>query len=118
MSIKIMNENGSLIIDEQVIATIAGVSAMECYGIVGMASKSATEGFFELVKKEQLTKGIKVNVKENRVILDLHVIVQFGVKVSVVAENIISKVKYNVENFTGLEVEKVNIHVQGVRVQK
>ena len=118
MSVKIINENGSLIIDDQVIATIAGVSAMECYGIVGMASKNATEGFFELVKKEQLTRGIKVNVKENKVILDLHVIVQFGVKVSVVAENIISKVKYNVENFTGLEVEKVNIYVQGVRVQK
>ncbi len=118
MSVKIINENGSLLIDDQVIATIAGVSAMECYGIVGMASKNATEGFFELVKKEQLTRGIKVNVKENKVILDLHVIVQFGVKVSVVAENIISKVKYNVENFTGLEVEKVNIYVQGVRVQK
>lgn len=118
MSVKIMNENGSLIIDDQVIATIAGVSAMECYGIVGMASKNATEGFFELVKKEQLTRGIKINVKENRVILDLHVVVQFGVKVSVVAENIISKVKYNVENFTGLEVEKVNIFIQGVRVQK
>lgn len=118
MSIKLLNESGSIIIDEQVIATIAGVSAMECYGLVGMASKSASEGFFELVKKEQLTKGIKVSAKENKIFLDIHVIIQFGVKISAVAENIISKVKYNVENFTGLEVQKVNIHVQGVRVQK
>lgn len=118
MSIKIENEYGNLLIDDHVISTIAGISAMECYGLVGMASKNATEEFFELVKKEQLSKGIKVQIKENKILIDLHVVVQFGVKISVVAQNIVSKVKYNVENYTGLEVEKVNIHIQGVRVLK
>lgn len=118
MSIQITSEFGSIIIDDQVIASIAGLAAMECYGIVGMASKNATEGFFELLRRDQLTKGIKVNSEEDKITIDLHIVLQFGVKISVVAENIISKVKYNVESLTGLEVNKVNIFVQGVRVQK
>ncbi|HBB29905.1 MAG TPA: Asp23/Gls24 family envelope stress response protein [Clostridiales bacterium] len=118
MSIQVTNEFGSVIIDDQVIASIAGLAAMECYGIVGMASKNATESFFELLKKDQLSKGIKVNSDEDKITIDLHIVLQFGVKISVVAENIISKVKYNVESLIGMEVNKVNIFVQGVRVQK
>lgn len=118
MSIKVVNESGIITIDDQLIATIAGIAAMECYGIVGMASKNATEGFFELLRKDQLTKGIKVTTIDDKINIDLYTVLQYGVKVSVVAENIISKVKYSVETFIGVDVEKVNIFVQGVRVQK
>jgi len=118
MSIKVVNESGIITIDDQLIATIAGIAAMECYGIVGMASKNATEGFFELLKKDQLTKGIKVTTIDDKINIDLYTVLQYGVKVSVVAENIISKVKYSVETFIGVDVEKVNIFVQGIRVQK
>lgn len=118
MSVNSINENGNISVDEQVIANIAGMAAMECYGIVGMASKSASEGFFELLKKEQLAKGVKVYVEDNKVIIDLFAILQYGVKISAVAENIISRVKYSVETFAGIDVEKVNIFVQGIRVQK
>jgi len=118
MSIKIVNESGFIRIDDQLIATIAGIAAMECYGIVGMASKNATEGFFELLKKDQLTKGIKATTIDDKINIDLYTVLQYGVKISVVAENIISNVKYNVETFLGIDVEKVNIFVQGVRVQK
>ena len=118
MPAKTNNEYGYVNIDDNVIATIAGLSAMECYGIVGMASKNATEGFFELLKWENLSKGVKVNTKGNEVQIDLYVILQYGVRISVVASNIIEKVKYNVENLTGLKVEKINVFVQGVKVQK
>ena len=118
MSIQTINEFGSIIIDDHVIASIAGMAAMECYGIVGMASKNATEGFFELLKMDQLTKGIRVNSEEDKINVDIFIVLQFGVKISVVAENIISKVKYSIESLTGIEVNKVNIFVQGVRVQK
>ena len=117
MSVKINSDNGIINIDEQVVATLAGLAAIECYGIVGMAAKSATEGFFELARKEHVTRGVKVTIKENKVVVDLFVIVQFGVRISTVAENIIAKVKYNLEKFTGLEVVSVNVHVQGVRIQ-
>ncbi len=118
MSVKIFNENGNIVIDDQAIATIAGLAAMECYGVVGMASRSATQGFFELLKKEQLTKGIKVSATEDKINIDVYIVLQYGVKISVVAENVISRIKYSVETFTGVDVEDVNIFVQGVRVQK
>mgnify|MGYP001035158072 FL=1 len=119
MSVKIINENGSIVIDDQALAALAGLAAMECYGVVGMASRNATQGFFELLKKENLTKGIKVtSTDEDKINIDLHIVLQYGVKISVVAENIISRIKYSVETFSGVSVEKVSIFVQGVRVQK
>lgn len=118
MSVKINNEFGDIIIDDLAIASIAGLAAMECYGVVGMASKSKTEGIFELLKKENLTKGIKTSIVEEKVNIDLYIVLQYGVKISVVADNIISGVKYSVETFSGLNVNNVNIFVQGVRVQK
>ena len=118
MSVKMFNENGSIVIDDQAIATIAGLAAMECYGVVGMASRNATQGFFELLKREQLTKGIKVSATEDKINIDLYIVLQYGVKISVVAENIISRIKYSVETFSGVSVDNVNIFVQGVRVQK
>jgi len=119
MASKFKNDYGTVSIDDSVLATIAGVSAMECYGIVGMASKNATEGFFELVKWENLSKGVKVYThEENEVTVDLHVILQYGVRITVVAANIIEKVKYNLENYTGLKVNKINVLVQGINVQK
>jgi len=112
------NEFGHIDIDDNVIATIAGLSAMESYGIVGMASKNATDGFFELLKRDHLSKGVKIHSEGNEIVIDLHVILQYGIKISVVAENIIEKVKFNVENLTGLKVKKVNVYVQGIRVEK
>ena len=111
-------EYGYINIDDDVIATIAGISAMESYGIVGMASKNATDGFFELLKWDNVSKGVKIYSEENEVSIDLHVILEYGVKISVVAENIIEKVKFNIENLTGLKVNKVNLYVQGIRVEK
>lgn len=109
---------GTIRIDDNVIATIAGISAMESYGIVGMASKNATDGLFELLKWDHLTKGIKVYSKDNLLTIDLHVILEYGVKISVVADNIIEKVKFNVEKLTGQKVHQINVFVQGIRVGK
>lgn len=118
MAGKVSNKYGSINIEDNVLATIAGLSAMECYGLVGMANKSATDGLVELLKRENLTKGVKITSDDNEVTIDLYIIVQFGTKISVVARNIIDKVKYNIENLTGMKVRKININVQGVRVQK
>jgi uncharacterized alkaline shock family protein YloU len=118
MSGRIQNEYGQIELENQTIATIAGNAAMECYGLVGMAYKSTTDGIFELLKRDQFTKGVKVDVEEDEAVIDLFVILQYGTKISVVANNIIDKVKYSVENMTGITVSKVNVHVQGVRTQK
>lgn len=118
MNIKVENEIGVIEINTDVISTIAGAAAIECYGLVGMASKSTTSGIVDLLKKENLSKGIKILVEEDGIIIDLYVIVQFGTKISVVANNIIEKVKYHVEKQTGVTVKSVNLNIEGVRVQK
>ncbi len=117
MTITITNEIGNVIITKDALTQIIGQSAVECYGLVGMASKSENNGLVRLLKGEQLSKGVKVKESDKGLIIDLYVIVEFETKISVVAENIISKVKYNVEKQTGLGVEKVNINIEGVRIQ-
>lgn len=107
---------GQIVIDTDVIATYAGSVAVECFGIVGMAAVSMKDGLVKLLKKESLTHGINLEIKDNRISLDFHVIVSYGVSISAVADNLIESVKYRVEEFTGMEVEKINIFVEGVRV--
>lgn len=118
MPAKLTNEYGDINIEDSVLSSIAGIAAMECYGLVGMASRGAADGLVELLKREHLSKGVRVQTEGENVIIDLFVIIQFGISISTVATNIIDKVKYAVEESTGLNVEKVNVNVQGVRVQK
>ncbi|MCI8704129.1 MAG: Asp23/Gls24 family envelope stress response protein [Anaerotignum sp.] len=116
MTAKLENELGVISIHYEVIARIAGYAAIDCYGIVGMAAKNVKDGLVQLLKLESLTKGIKMRVNANKVSLDLHIIVEYGTNISAIADNIISTVKYSVEEYAGLEVEDVNIFVDGVRV--
>lgn len=108
---------GSVMIDESVIAKYAGTTAIYCFGIVGMAAVSMTDGLVKLLKKESLSKGINVDISDdNSITIDFHVIVSYGVSISAVCENLVESVKYKVENFTGLSVKKINIFVEGVRI--
>lgn len=118
MSGIITNEIGNIYIDADVVAKIAGKAAMECYGLVGMASKNKSTGIVELLQTSNNGKGIKVEISESLLAIELFVIIQYGTKISVVADNIINRVKYYVENQTGLKVTSIDINVQGVRVQK
>lgn len=107
---------GIITIDPEVIAKYAGSVAVECFGIVGMAAVSMRDGLVKLLKKESLTHGIQVSISdENSISLEFHVIVAYGVSISAVTENLISNVKYKVEEFTGMPVEKINIFIEGVR---
>ena len=110
-------ELGIITIDPEVIAKYAGSVAVECFGIVGMAAVSMKDGLVKLLKKESLTKGIQVGISdENKITLNFHVIVAYGVSISAVTDNLISNVKYKVEEFTGMSVDKINIYIEGVRV--
>ncbi len=112
----IENENGSINYSVDVLANIVGISTMECYGVVGMASKNASDGFWELIKSENLSRGVKIVWKNDNLNIELYIIVEYGTKISVIANNIIQKIKYNVENYTGLKVSSITVNVQGVRV--
>lgn len=113
---RITNQMGDILINMDVIAKYAGTCAVECFGIVGMAAVSVKDGLVKLLKKESLTHGINVTLNENKLTIDFHVIVSYGVSISAVADNLISNVKYKVEEFTGITVEKINVYVEGVRV--
>ena len=111
------NENGNVGYSEEVLAKIIGLSTMECYGVVGMVSKSATEGFWELMRIENLSKGVKLELsEEDRLGIELFIMVEYGTKISVISNNVIQKVRYNVENYTGLKVSSITVNVQAVRV--
>ena len=118
MASGIMNTNlGNVQIDKEVIAKYAGSSAVECFGVVGMATVNVKDGFAKLLKRESLTHGVEVTVTEdNKITIDLHIIVSYGVSISAVTDNLISNVKYQVEEFAGLPVERISVYVEGVRV--
>lgn len=107
---------GKVLIDTDVIAIYAGSVAVECFGIVGMAAVNVKDGLVRLLKRDYLNHGINVYLKDNKIRLDFHVIVSYGVSISTVSDNLISTVKYQVEEFTGMKIEKINIFVEGVRV--
>jgi uncharacterized alkaline shock family protein YloU len=102
-------------ISEDVVSTIAGVAAMECFGVVGMSTRNLKEGITELLRKDNVHKGIDISILENKVTVTLFIVVAYGVKISEVAQNIQEKVKFSIENMTGMEVESVNVNVTGVR---
>ena len=107
---------GEVTINTDVIATYAGSVAVECFGIVGMAAVNMKDGLVKLLRKDSLKHGINVSLNDNKISLDFHVIVAYGVSIRAVSDNLIDNVKYKVEAFTCIEVESINIMVEGVRV--
>ena len=112
------DETGTIKIAPDVVATIAGVSASEIKGVAGMCSSFAG-GIAEILgAKKNAAKGIKVEIKEKSTTIDLFIIVEYGVRIPELAWEIQENVKNNVETMTGLTVEKVNIHIDGISFKK
>lgn len=118
MSIRINSSLGEVSVDNSVIASIAGSVASKCYGVVGMAAKSKTDGVIKLLKREGISKGVEVRVEENGIVIDLHIIVQYGVNINAICDSIVHNVQYQLEHNTGLKVTKVNVLVESVRVKE
>lgn len=119
MPIQLDNELGKVYISDEVVAGLAGSAALDCYGLVGMASrKQLKDGIAELLGRGNLGRGVEVRREQESLHIDLYVIVSYGTKISEVAHNIQSKVKYILNEVVGLRVDYVNIFVQGVRVSR
>ena len=117
MSIELKTKYGQIDISNEVIATVAGGAAIDCYGIIGMASKNQIkDGITEILRKESFTRGIIVRQENDEVHIDMYIIVSYGTKISEVAHNVQTKVKYTLNQTVGLAVDSVNIFVQGDRV--
>ncbi len=105
---------GQVIIDPKVVVSYASDVANSTPGIVGMATIDAKDGIVKLLKREAAFKGIKVVIENNKVTIDYHLMVKFGVNVLSVQQNLLDSVKYKIKEHTGLEVERVNMYIDGV----
>ena len=111
------NETGSIAVSTSVYTDIAGTAATNCFGVKGMAARSAIDGVYHLLRKESLSKGVRVEFHEDDTIsIDLHIMVDNGVNLSAVGAAIISRVRYEVAKYTGTQVRSVNIFVDSMVV--
>lgn len=118
MAAKFTTELGSVIIDDEVIAKAAGMAALECYGVVGMASINVKDGLVQLLLGDSLTKGIKVKTVDDQITIEFHIIVEYGTNISAIADNLISNVKYKVKDMLGLEAADISVYVEGIRTEQ
>jgi uncharacterized alkaline shock family protein YloU len=118
MQSKIKNELGTIAIQNEVISRIAGLAAMECYGVVGMAAKRIRDGLVHLLKIESLSKGVELKTLENgELIIGLRIIVDYGTNLAAIADTLQSNVRYTVEESVGMRVREVNIFIESVRTE-
>ncbi|WP_069649480.1 Asp23/Gls24 family envelope stress response protein [Caloranaerobacter ferrireducens] len=111
------SEYGQIKIADEVVGIIAGLAATEVKGVAGMSGGIAG-GISEMLGRKNLSKGVKVEVGEKEAAIDLYIIVEYGAKIPEVAWEIQESVKNAVQTMTGLNVVEVNIHVQGVHIEK
>ena len=116
MSVYTQNGYGQISITNETIAEVAALAALECYGIVDLVSKKASDSVKDLIKKRRASRGIKVSTEQGRIIIDLNIIIKYGVSIDAVAESLKKSVKYSVENFTGMLVEAINVEIMGVKI--
>ena len=117
MQSKAKTEMGTIAIENEVIARIAGTAAMECYGVVGMAARSIRDGLVGLLKMESLSKGVRILTHdEGDISITLHIIVEYGTNIVAIAQTLMDNIRYKIEESVGLTVREVNILIEGVRV--
>ena len=108
---------GRIEVAPRVVASIVGHVANESYGIVGMAARGLRDGIAERLNRDNLHRGVEIEVGEGGVVIGLYVIAQYGTRISEVAHNLMSAVKYEVERMLGLPVLSVNVNVQGIHLE-
>ena len=116
MECKIKNDLGTIYIAEDVMMKVVGYAALECYGIVAMSGKKATDGIVEWLGRENLSKGVQIRNVGDMLDVDLYIIVEYGISISEVCKTIVETVRYKLESLTGVKVRKVSISVEGIRV--
>jgi len=106
---------GRIEVSPAAIASIANEAVLTCYGVVGTADRDLASGIAHLLSRES-KRGIEVHVKDGRIVIDVYVIIEYGTRISAVAQSVMNVVKFNVERALGMPVAEVNVHVAGLRV--
>ena len=114
---RFQNDKGEIQISNEVFTTITGAVATSCFGVKGMAARSKTDGLVHLLRSESMGKGVRVLFHEDEAIsIELHIVVDNGVNLSAVTNSIISEVRYNVNQMTGVEVRAVDVYVDSMQI--
>lgn len=116
MAVNTTNSYGQISVTDEAIALVVGHTALECYGVVDLVARKFTDNIKELLTKQTKTRGVKILTIGDRIHIDLDIILKYGVSINAVAESVRRSVKYNVEQFTGMIVDAININVVGVKV--
>ncbi len=112
---KLHTEKGAILISSEVFTNITGAAATNCYGVKGMAVRSKTDGLVHLLRRESMSKGVKVTYNEDGTVsIELHIIVDNGVNLTVISRSIMSEVRYVVSRTTGVEVRNVDVYVDSM----
>jgi uncharacterized alkaline shock family protein YloU len=106
---------GTFTITGDVIAQIVGLSVLECYGVVGMAATSLSQGVARLLSRDRLGQGVALRRERDGLVIDLYIVVEYGLNLAEVAANVRSRVQYQVEKLTQIPVHSLQIHIQGVK---
>ncbi len=109
------NPMGNVYVSHRAIATIAYQSAIESYGVVGLAAKNFAEGIAHVLVKDP-TLGVEVDFDGQKIEIDLYIVVEYGTRIKMVAESVSSNVQYRVEKIVGIPVERVNVHIRALRI--
>ncbi|PKO18492.1 MAG: Asp23/Gls24 family envelope stress response protein [Chloroflexi bacterium HGW-Chloroflexi-10] len=112
---EIKNKMGNIYVSHRAIATIAYQSSIESYGVVGLSAKNFAEGIANVIVKDP-TMGVEVKYDGQSIEIDLYIIVEYGTRIKMVAESVSNNVRYRVEKTIGIPVEKVNVHIRGLRI--
>jgi uncharacterized alkaline shock family protein YloU len=111
------NDNGKISVSTSVYTDIAGTAASNCFGVKGMAARSVSDGLYHLLRKESMSKGVRVDFHEDGSIsVDLHIMVDSGINLSAVGASIISEVRYVITKCTGTQVRAVNVYIDSMMV--
>ncbi len=100
------------------VAAIAGHAALGCYGIAGMSARGLRDGFAELLHRESVDRGVEVLGGDGGLVIDIYVVIQYGIRITEVAHNLQEAVKFAVERSVGVPVVEINVNVQGVREER
>ena len=106
---------GTIYISPKAVATIAYHATLESYGVVGLAPKNLAEGLATTITREP-AHGVSVQYNGEEIDIDVHVIVEYGTRITTVVEGIVDSIRYHVEKALGMPVHYVNVHIQGLRV--
>jgi uncharacterized alkaline shock family protein YloU len=107
---------GKIEVSPKAIASVASEAVLSCYGVVGMSAATLRDDIAEILQVGSYHRGVEVKLVDDKIAINLYVVVEYGTRISEVAHNVMESVKFRVEKALGMPVAEVNVHIQGVRV--